>query len=94
MRFTDTWPIVALCVYRDDDDDDDDDSIDGDDNVSLLVTISRARFISQEESDYCGKQLFIVSCDDVTHGNHNFRIRDNNSYINKTFRNYISRYDI
>lgn len=32
------------------DDDDDDDNID--DNVSLLVTISRVRFISREESNY------------------------------------------
>lgn len=49
-----------------DDDDDDDNIDDDDDNVSLLVTISRTRFISQEESDYYGKQLFIASCDDVT----------------------------
>lgn len=75
---------VSIEMTNDDDDDDDDDNID-DDNVSLLVTISRIRFISQEESDYCGKQLFIVFYDDVTHDNHNFRIQDNNSYVNEIF---------
>lgn len=60
---------LSRCVsieMMNDDDDDDDNIDDDDDNVSLLVTISRTRFISQEESDYYGKQLFIASCDDVT----------------------------